>query len=52
MTHYPIWLPTARKQVARTAVGLAAMLGLLGQVITDFRPNPTYKPTSTTKEVP
>jgi hypothetical protein len=36
MTPSRIWLPTARIQVARAGVGLAAVFGLLGQVITFY----------------
>jgi hypothetical protein len=36
MTPSRIWLPTARIQMARVGVGLAAVLGLLGQLITFY----------------
>jgi hypothetical protein len=34
MTSARLWFPTARMQVARAGIGFAAVLGLLGSVIT------------------
>ena len=34
--HHRDWIPTVRQQVARTAIGFAAVLGLLGQFISFY----------------